>query len=296
MADAHKTELEANMKEIKDAITAATKLFQDTKKELGIPGISLDMNDEHAFCLSVCAFGRLTMDFAQSLVDDKTGTKPIPSPYEGRGLTGIFDTSVIFAWKWANLATRNSISVLLGFMVGYFGYYSVVPRNNAAISITCVFMMSSSLSASLTKNLGSVQGVVLGSVVGRLVWSLTGWCTWWGYIALCLSLFLWNFLTLYIRYDSPTYGGLGCLLSAFGSSNFLLGCIPAGSKFDTAPAYFSIINVIVAIFIVIFVDLALSPGRASKFATEAWREAVKNFRKSLDELLDPTITDVRVKS
>merc|ERR1719409_1853753 len=296
MADAHKTELEANMKEIKDAITAATKAFQDAKKELGIPGISLDMNDEHAFCLSVCAFGRLTVDFAQALVDDKTGTKPIPSPYEGRGITGIFDLDVIFHYKWANLAMRGSTSILSGFYIGYHGYYSVIPKANEAIAITCVFMMSSTLSASLTKNLGSVQGVVLGSVVGRLVWSLTGWCTWWGYIALCLSLFLWNFLTLYIRFDSTVYGGLGLLLAAFGSGNFLLGCIPDGSTFDTAPAYFSIINVIIAIFIVIFVDLALSPGRASKFATEAWRDAVKNFRKSLDELLDPNEATVRVKS
>merc|ERR1719313_718964 len=117
MSDAHKTELEANIKEIKDAIVAATKAFQDAKKELGITGISLDMNDEHAFCLSVCAFGRLTMDFGQALVDDKAGTKPIPSPYEGRGISGIFDTDVIFEWKWANLATRNSLSVLIGFAV-----------------------------------------------------------------------------------------------------------------------------------------------------------------------------------
>merc|ERR1719327_2312534 len=113
---------------------------------------------------------------------------------------------------------------------------------------------------------------------------------------LCLSLFFWNFVTLLIRFDSATYGGLGLLLAAFGSGNFLLGCIPAGSTFDTAPAYFSIINVIVAIFIVIFVDLALAPGRASKFATEAFRDAVKTLRKSLDELLDVTEPNVRVKS
>merc|ERR1719217_1695880 len=135
MTDAHLAELQTNIKEIQDAITAATKAFGDAKKELGIPGISLDMNDEHAFCLSVCAFGRLTVDFAQALIDDKTGTKPIPSPYEGRGITGIFDFSVIADWKWANLATRNSISVLTGFTIGYFGYYSVVPKNNAAIAI-----------------------------------------------------------------------------------------------------------------------------------------------------------------
>merc|ERR1719313_1789960 len=104
MTDAHKTELESNIKEIQDAITAATKAFQAAKKELGITGISLDMNDEHAFCLSVCAFGRLTIEFAQTLVDDKTGTKPFDSPYEGRGLTGIFDLSGLCDWNKVNLS------------------------------------------------------------------------------------------------------------------------------------------------------------------------------------------------
>jgi len=230
------------------------------------------------------------------LIDDKSGTSTMPPLSEGRGISGIFDPSVILQWKTANVALRGTISILLGFLVGYFGYYDVVPKANAAIAITAVFMMSSSLSASITKNLGSVQGVVLGTVVGRLVWSLTGWCTWWGYILLCLSLFFWNFLTLYIRFDSPMYGGLGLLLAAFGSGNFLNGCIPDGSKFDTAGPYYGIINVICAIFIVMGVDLLLAPGRASTFAVEYFRDAVKNFRKSLDELLDPSETSVRVKS
>jgi hypothetical protein len=111
-----------------------------------------------------------------------------------------------------------------------------------------------------------------------------------------LSLFFWNFVCLYIRFDSPTYGGIGCLLAAFGSGNFLLGCIPDGSKFDTAPPYYSIINVIVAIFLIIFVDMSLSPGRASDFACEVFRDAVKSVKKSLDELLDPSVTKVREKS
>merc|ERR1719453_34597 len=128
-----------------------------------------------------------------------------------------------------NLACRNSVSILVAFLIGYHGYYDIVPSANPAIAITAVLMMSSSVCASITKNLGSVQGVVLGTVVGRLVWSLTGWCTWWGYIFLCLSLFFWNFLTLYIRFDSVMYSGIGLLLAAFGSANFLLGCIPAGS-------------------------------------------------------------------
>merc|ERR1719217_1817053 len=88
MTDAHLTELQTNIKEIQDAIRAATKAFQDAKKELGITGISLDMNDEHAFCLSVCAFGRLTVEFAQCMIDDKSGERPLQLLSEGRGFTG----------------------------------------------------------------------------------------------------------------------------------------------------------------------------------------------------------------
>jgi hypothetical protein len=230
------------------------------------------------------------------LIDDKDGTKPLPPLAEGRGITGIFDCSVVLDGGHANLALRNSVSILTSFAIGYFGYYDVIPSANAAIAITAVLMMSNTVCASITKNLGSVQGVVLGTVVGRLVWSITGWCTWWGYILLCLSLFLWNLLTLYIRFDSPTYGGIGCLLAAFGSGNFLLGCIPAGSKFDTAGPYYGIINVIVAIFVLIFVDLSLTPGRASDFACNYFRDAVKNLKKSLDELLDSSVAEVREKT
>merc|ERR1719265_1174839 len=49
-------------------------------------------------------------------------------------------------------------------------------------------------------------------------------------------------------------------------------------------------------FLVIFIDLLLAPGRASHFACQSFRGAVKSLRKSLDELLDPTMPNVRVKS
>merc|ERR1719460_1273674 len=126
MTDANKTELETNVQEIKASIAEATQAFQNAKKELNITGISVDMNDEHAFCLSVCAFGRLTMDLAQDFIDDKTGTKLLPRLSEGRGITGLFDTSVILDGGNVNVALRGTLSILLGFLIGFYGYYSVV--------------------------------------------------------------------------------------------------------------------------------------------------------------------------
>merc|ERR1719263_448206 len=136
--------------------------------------------------------------------------------------------------------------------------------HNASISSTASILLSTSVGSALPKNLGRLQGVVLGTVVGKLVWAFFGWCTWWGYIALCAALFFWNFLCLYVYYDSPTYGGIACLLAAFGSGNFLVGCSdPLKSSFDPSGPYYEIINVVVAIAVIMLVDMIFAPGRAS---------------------------------
>merc|ERR1719235_2824148 len=185
---------------------------------------------------------------------------------------GTFDSNVIFDGRHANLALRNTISIVIAFGVGYFGYGKVLMNENASIASTTSILLSTSVGSSLVKNLGRLQGVVLGTVVGKLVWAITGWCTWWGYIALCISLFSWNFLCLYVYYDSPTYGGIACLLAAFGSGNFLVGCTdPLTATFDPAGPYYEIINVVVAIAIMIFVDMALAPGRASDMAHDNFK-------------------------
>jgi hypothetical protein len=102
---------------------------------------------------------------------------------------------------------------------------------------------------------------------------------------------------LYVYYDSPTYGGIACLLAAFGSGNFLVGCTdPLTATFDPAGPFYEIINVVCAIAIMIFVDMLLAPGRASDMACETFRHAVKDLRKTLDELIDPSEANVRIHS
>jgi hypothetical protein len=297
MSDDVKSKLEEEIGEIKEAVSDATKAFYDAKKALNITGISIDMNDEHAFCLSVCAFGRITCDYAEELIGDKTGTKPIPNLADCTGIMGTFDSAVVFSPRHSNSALRNSLSILIAFAVGWFGYGKVLLNHNASIASTTSILLSSAVGSAIAKNLNRLQGVVLGTVVGKLVWAIAGWCTWWGYIALCTCLFFWNFLCLYVYYDSPTYGGVACLLAAFGSGNFLVGCTdPLTATFDPAGPYYEIINVVLSIGIMIFVDMLLAPGRASDMAVETFREAFKNTRRSLDELLDVQEPNVRVKT
>jgi hypothetical protein len=210
---------------------------------------------------------------------------------------GTFDSAVVFDDRHSNSAMRNSSSILIAFAIGYFGYGNVLLNENASISSTASILLSSSVGAAIPKNLARLQGVVLGTVVGKLVWALLGWCTWWGYISLCIAIFCWNFLCLYVYYDSPTYGGIACLLSAFGSSQFLVGCTdPLTATFDPAGPFYEIINVVCSIGIMIFVDMLLAPGRASEMACQSFKAAVKNLRKTLDELIDPKLENVRIHS
>jgi hypothetical protein len=295
MSDAQKTELEGQLQDIKDAVEAATKAFYAAKGDLGLTAVTLDMADEHAFCLSVCAFGRITCDYAQLLIDDKTGTNKIAPLDECTGIMGTFDSAVVFNPRHANLGLRNTCSILIGFTVGYFGYGKVLLNENASISSTASILLSSSVGSALAKNLGRLQGVVLGTVVGKLVWAFLGWCTWWGYIALCGALFGWNFLCLYVYYDSPKYGGIACLLAAFGSANFLVGCTdPLTATFDPAGPFYEIINVVIAIAIIIVIDMLLAPGRASDMCNDNFLESFKILKKNLDDLFDPEQTNVRV--
>jgi len=295
MTDAQKTELETQVQDVKDAVAAATKAFHDTKTALNLNEVTLDMADEHAFCLSVCAFGRITCDYAEDLINDKNGTKPIPNLADGSGIMGTFDSAVIFDARHSNSALRNACSILIAFAIGYFGYGKVLLSENASIASTTCILLSSAVGSAIAKNLGRLQGVVLGTVVGKLIWAIAGWCTWWGYIALCAALFGWNLLCLYVYYDSPKYGGIACLLAAFGSGNFLVGCTdPLTATFDPAGPYYEIINVVISIGVMIFVDMLLAPGRASDMCCQTYMDAFKNLRKSLDELFDPSEPNVRV--
>eukprot|EP00747_Dinoflagellata_sp_TGD_P213580 gnl/TRDRNA2_/TRDRNA2_86510_c1_seq1.p1 gnl/TRDRNA2_/TRDRNA2_86510_c1~~gnl/TRDRNA2_/TRDRNA2_86510_c1_seq1.p1 ORF type:complete len:728 (+),score=135.86 gnl/TRDRNA2_/TRDRNA2_86510_c1_seq1:287-2185(+) len=284
MTSAEAAELEAQVKDVRYAIAATTEAFQEAKKDLKASPLGLELNDEHAFCLSVCAFGRTACDLAAELIADRTGAKPIPSFVNFTGIMGTFDTVVIFDAHHAKSALRNLISILVAFGIGYFGYRNVILGKNASIASTTAILLSTALGSSLTKNLQQLQGVVLGTLAGKLVWALLGWCTWWGYVGMCFALFFWNLLCLYIYYDSPKYGSIACLLAAFGSGNFLVGC-NSSTTFDSASPYYEIVNVVVSVGVMILIDLLLSPRRTSDMAYAKFKEAFAKLRSAIDELV-----------
>ena len=85
-------------------------------------------------------------------------------------------------------------------------------------------------------------------------------------------------------YNSVKYGVVGCLLAAFGSAAFLQGCTDDFS--NPAHAYYSIVECVVAIFIVLGVDAVISSDRSSDLAYATYLDFWQTFRAAVEGVLD----------
>lgn len=264
------------------AVEDLTKLF----KQVQIGEVDGHNVDEFSFCLNVCAYGTLALDFATILIDNNN--KIIR---ERPTMIGIFDCSVITG-SW-NLAWvfRNGLSIILSFVVGYFGYSAMIKHHNSAPAETVSLLLSTFVGSQINKNMGRVQGVVLGCVFGQMVYALFAWCAWWGYVVICLSVILWLISTLFVYYNSSEFGYIGCLMAAFGTKYMLQGC--SNEQFLPTNTYYTIINTVVGITIMTFCDMTITQTPTSHLASNALMDAWDMYAKAVNDLFDPSVEQVR---
>merc|ERR1719213_360378 len=272
-----------------ESISAFARAFQKTKTDLGLPMVNSDQMDEHCFCFNLCSHARIACSLADEFIGawkkgGGFGAADLPS------LFSVFDTSVICDPGHVNFTVRNGITLIVCFIVGYFGFppphESLIKPGNGGPACTAAILLST-FRPSMVKNLDRLNGVVLGNIVGQLVYCALGYCTWWGYLGICIALFVWVTGTLYMYYNSVKYGVVGCLLAAFGSAAFLTGCTDDFS--NPAHAYYSIIECVVATFIVLGVDAVISSSRSSDLAYAAYLDFWQMFRGAVEGILDPNL-------
>merc|ERR1719426_376634 len=185
---------------------------------------------------------------------------------------------------------RNSLTLIACFLVGYVGFpyprASLVLPGSGGPACTAAILLTT-FKPSMVKNLDRLNGVVLGNIVGQLVYCALGYCTWWGYLGIAIALFVWVTGTLYMYYNSPKYGVVGCLLAAFGSAASLQGCTNDFS--NPAKSYYSIVECVAAIFIVLGVDAIISSSRSSDLAYAAFLDFWQTFRGAVEGILDPNL-------
>jgi len=280
----------------REATAALSAEFRATTSAVGLPHISEELLDEHAFCFNICYFGRECADFAEELLGHKRaedllgGSLAFELSEDASGASVVFDPSLLFDGQHVNFAVRNTTAIVLAFVVGYFGYGKVLKPLDAGISSTSAVLLSKYIGSAMKQNLGRLQGVVLGTIVGQLVYAVFGRCEWWGYLATGVILWSWVSITLFTYYDSTKYAGVACLISAFGAQNFVLGC--SSAVFVPSKTYYKIIDAVVAILIITTVDFVLAPARASVITHISYMTTWGRLRDFANELLDPTVPEI----
>jgi len=281
--DASKESLNAAIADLEKAVLTLTKEFIAAQKKLGLNTLSDDCSGENVVCSNICAFSRLSSEFAKKLqepIGPESG-----SWKDGAGMLGVFAPSHLTNPMQLNFVLRNWLSICISFWVGYKGVAGkMIMPYNAALASTCCVLLSRAVGSAMAKNLNRLQGVVLGSVVGQTAYALLAWCTMWGYVSVAVAVLSWATITLFIYYNSAQFGTVGLLLAVFGVTSLLQGC--SDEVYNPATSYYGVINTTGGICIMCVVDTIFAPGRASEMALQAYFAAWDPLVKQSDDLFN----------
>jgi len=140
----------------------------------------------------------------------------------------------------------------------------------------------------VVSNVGRAQGVFFGLFIGQVAFSVFGWCAWWGYTGVALTLFSVGYLGLLMRYNSETiYSTVGCLTAAFSAVALLRGCMLEPHHFRPTRHYSDIIGVVVALVLMAAIDLLFARSRVSDDAYASLVDALKLIRAGVSHLCSP---------
>lgn len=284
--------------------------FREAKATLGVESITEELLDEQNFLLHVSAFGRVAADLAEDLLAKKSSLRPLPAAEDP---ASIFERTTLSDRVHLSFATRSLVTILLGFLLGIFGYSKTLLKYDAGIAAFAALLVRKSVGSSGARNLQRLRGVVVGTAVGHVTYAMVGWCVWWGYLFMAASLFLWVGASLLAHHDAVRAGGVGAglavghsaagasagLLSAyFGADGMMEHCTEqVYTVLDVlGRSYYVIIDSLVAVGLAFLVDTLLAPEPASQLAAKAYGEVWHCLSSALSDVLDPKAVEVKMHS
>uniref|UniRef100_A0A7S2JJ34 Uncharacterized protein n=1 Tax=Zooxanthella nutricula TaxID=1333877 RepID=A0A7S2JJ34_9DINO len=272
---------------------ARRELVQERSQHRRAERCLAELMPEHVFGLNFSSFARLSLGFAEDLLQQRSNPHHLPRVSERPAFSSLWDKSVLLDPMHRNWALRAALAIFSGFAIGFHGYGDLFSSYNAGIACTASVLLSKFVGSAMVKNLGRIQGVVLGTVVGQLVHATLGAsCDTLGLAAVALCLFLYGVLTLFTYYNSTQYSYIGCLLAANGCGTMLLG--GCGSRsLDKEGSYDTISGTVVAIALIVVYDVLLPPGRASNIAHGGMRDSVRLLGSALEQHFDKSVEHVR---
>lgn len=287
------------------------KEFHAAKIQVNKPELHESLLGEHTFVFSLGGYAAGAETFATQLLDylgavevaeadasnmsaqEMTKQRSMQAAQmfakrDFQGISATFDRAVLFERVHLNFAFRNSFVILTSFFVGLHGYNKMIPAGTAGIAGTAAILLSKFSGSALKNNLNRLQGVVLGVTLGMMLYALFGWNEPEAIVfMLCLE-FVWIAVTLFTYYDSANYGTICLLMAAFGTNYFLR--VPSNTKvIDPQKSFYTIIDVVLCIAIMMMSDTVFGLGRPSKMAHTASIDCWKSMENALDNLFNKDV-------
>jgi len=260
-------ELQQQADELRAANKSLAQKFVSSRKtvcsELKLSMMSQELLGEHFFAMALSSYGKKAQDFVDNILKTKMvvqkGVKTFESP---------FDTAVLLDKQHINFTVRNFLGIMFAFYVGYFGYSKIILPKSGGIAGTISLLLSKFGGGSaIQHNMQRFQGLVLGTMIGQLIWVFFGWDSTYGYTMLSISFLLYEFVAIYINKSAgPDFAYIGGLIAWNGANQMLMGY--SDETYDPTPKYYTIVNVVLSITIMIIFDLLLSTDRASSGAMD----------------------------
>mmetsp|Transcript_121535 Transcript_121535/g.355182 ORF Transcript_121535/g.355182 Transcript_121535/m.355182 type:complete len:953 (+) Transcript_121535:53-2911(+) len=278
LSDAEVKHLADLARRARAANAALARSFDATRRQLSPerPVTAVLMSEAFfAHCLS--SYASMAVEYTENLLADPP--RPVPCPVAmARAFRGIFDPAVLRRAKDVHSFTiRNTISLVICYYVGFYLLgYSGVAAGTAALLITDF------LGSALHKNMMRLQAVCIGSVLPHLIARMLGQsCHPARIIMQGVCIFLWEVLTNYVYYSSPTWGYVGCLTGAFSTTVLVYPCVMHETEALEAAATFAfqsaamqkMTETAIAAFVMTMVDMMLMSERASTMATQRLLES-----------------------
>jgi len=280
------------------AITTLSNEFRS--RRIKDKSVCKQLVDSHVFCLEVCAFGRLAIEYSERLLVSRSGDE---SSLDSKGgstsrpnWSSIFNPAVILQKQHLLIGTKRWLAILLAFFIGYHGLGHMIQPYNAGIASITAVMINKSGGGMLAKELGRIQGVVIGAAAGQFVYDNFGQCELWAYAVRAVFFFVWAAGSMYTYFHASTFTNqyFGLLLAVAGAQSVVVRCGGDNiNEHNANPPHmtFTVIQVILGtlfLFVVesIFKFISVSK-RASTMAFLSYIQMWRSLGHALHSTLSP---------
>lgn len=205
----------------------------------------------------------------------------------------VFDPGVILSKDHFNWVFRNTLSLMLCFWLGYFGWSPGCDKKgrscfiqpyNASMATLVIVLLSKFVGSTFKNALDRLTAVVLANVIGQLGYVLVGWCTPGGRFMTAIMVFLLVMPGMYVAFSGGSYASLGMRLAAISAMTMLAPC---SDKYITANQYareyHAISDIVIGASIMLAVDMIFGGLPASSLAKNTLVEAIELYKNALND-------------